>query len=178
MAGEWAAHCLPFSLPSETLPRCLLLEPFTAITKDSQRQDVGQAEAAIAWPRATDSVPALCKPVRSSCVVIWSHTRANLHFQRWNETSESHLFFFPPFSSCRKGEIPSHQRQRERYVTISSQRVTRGWYTGSHLISNKAQSVKFLLAHCDISQTELFVFRKVYHDFDIRGRLFRFHKLV
>lgn len=73
-AGEWAAHCLPFSLQSETLPRRSLPEPFTAITKDSQKQDVGQAGAAIAWPWVTDSVPALCKPARSSCVVIWSHT--------------------------------------------------------------------------------------------------------
>lgn len=72
-AGEWAADCLPFSLQSETLPRRLLPEPFTAIAKESQKQDVGQAGAAIAWPRETDSVPALCKPARSSCVVIWSH---------------------------------------------------------------------------------------------------------
>lgn len=73
-AGWWVGCSLPSVLSAiRDASTPLLPEPFTAITKDSQKQDVVQAGAAIAWRWVTNSVPALCKPARSSCVVIWSH---------------------------------------------------------------------------------------------------------
>lgn len=71
----------------ERFHRRSLAEPFTAMAENSQKQEAGQAGAA--WPRAAPSLPASRKAARSSCAVIWSHARANLHFQRWNQRAEA-----------------------------------------------------------------------------------------
>lgn len=103
-AGEWAAHhFLP--VQSGTLPPAFAtgaIHSRLRIKKNSQKQEAGQAGAA--WPRTAQSVPERRKAARSSCAVIWSQARANLHFQQWNETPE------PLFSKKkrRKKEVLYH----------------------------------------------------------------------
>lgn len=96
-AGEWAAHCLSFLSAFRDTSRGFVSRSIHSHDEDeAQKQDVGQARAAIAWLVQSDFVPALCKPARSSCVHLVTRFIYTLStgLKRWRPNSSSCLLSF------------------------------------------------------------------------------------